>query len=316
MNSVLRFFADRRVAYVGPEAKRLNDLVQKWDSCHSCIEELFDDGLTFPNHCMSLYIQQDTRAWRQMEELFCKTKLQGKTKKTIYKKEEYFRKGFWKIIKDNPDLAKLEHEQDKEENKPWEERFHVDESLCLWWLNYYFSEHDPEMQHQVPLYTIEPSYAAIIATAKNLERRMRGNRTEPVLTLPTSETKLVVQAWEECYLMFEWDNLSNAAYMMDLFRQDGWTASDGQHFDWTKAPRKKLNRMFPHARIDTMNTPTNLYGDKNDWFYIHFNWKPEHFSWAQVRKAEKAVREIVFPKLGKFRPSTEPEKYQVVTLTF
>jgi hypothetical protein len=303
-------FGDQGVAYVGPGAGFVNALVQKWGSVYTKVEDLFDDGLTYPNHCMSLYIQQDSRAWAAMENLFRRTKLQGKTKKTIWKKEEYFRKGFWKIVKDNPQLAKIEGENDHTDNTDWDEQFRVDSSLASWWLNYYFSEHDPEMCHEVPLYTINDKCAEIIRNAKKLEKRMRGNRTEPVLTLPTSETKLHVTSKDKCWLKFEWDGLSNAPYMMGKFaaRQYSW--------DKDKPLLAKLKKMFPHASIKCMDTPSNLYGETNNWFYIYFHWEPEQFSWAQVRKAEKAIQKFMFPLLGKFRPSTEPQKYQVVTLNF
>jgi hypothetical protein len=159
------------------------------------------------------------------------------------------------------------------------------------------------MQHEVPIYTINDGYAEIIRNAKKMEKRMRGNRTEPVLTLPTSKTELHVAAREECWLKFEWDRLSNAATMMGKF--------EAQKYNWDKDEHllAKLKKMFPHARIECMDTPSNLDGDTNDWFYVYFHWKPEHFSWAQVRKAEKAVKKIMFPLLGKFRPSSEPEQY-------
>lgn len=308
--AIIKMFADERIAYVGDEAARMNALIQKWDSIWTRVEYLFDDGLTYPNHSMSLSLQQDARAWAAMEDLFRRTKLQGKTKKTIWKKEEYFRRGFWKVLQDNPQLAKIEKENDLKDDTEESDRFWVDSSLASWWLNYYFAEHDPEMQHQVPLYTINEGYAEIIRNARKMERRMKGNRTEPVLTLPTSETELHVAAREKCWLKFEWDELSNAAHMMGKF--------EAQKYNWDKDEKllAKLKLMFPHASIECMDTVQNLYGDSNNWFYVYFHWEPEHFSWAQVRKAEKAVRKIMYPLLGKFRPSTEPKKYHVVTLKF
>jgi len=317
-HAILRMFQGA-IAFIGPETevRRADLLVNKWDAIHTKVQTIFDDGLTYCNHCMSLYIQHDASCWRDMEDLFRRTKLQGKTAKTIRKKADYFTKHFWKVLHRHPDLAKIERENDFKNGTPWDEQFRVDSSLCIWWMNYYFATHDAELNvPPFPLYTVEEDHAKILANAKKLERRMKGNRKEPKFTIKASEVKLEVQARDDCWIKFEWDDLSNACELMGLFETSGWTARDGTHYDHTKAPRKKLNKMFPHAEIECMDTPSNLYGDTNNWFYVYFHWKPEHFSWAQVRKAERAMKELVVPRLGTFRPADKPKKYQVVTLKF
>lgn len=313
--AILKMFCDRRVAFIGEysEVNRIAKICQKWDDTYLVVQELFDDGLNFYNHCMSLYIQNDGRAWRAMEDLFRRTKEQGKTAKTVWKKEAYFRKGFWKIIHDNPQLAEDEKAEARKSHDI--DNFQVDSALCNWWMQYYFDEFDPALKVKIKLYNICEDYAEIVTNALAMERRMKGNRTEPKLTLPCSETELKVHARDECFLRFEWDNLSNAYEMMERLKQWGWQSNSGKYWDHTTPVRKRLKRMFPNARIECMNTRESMNGDANNWFYIYFNWKPKDFSWAQVRKAERAVKELVFPHIKQFRPAAVPKKYQVVTLT-
>lgn len=313
MNAILRVYQGD-IAFIGDEVEcnRLALLLNKWDNVYTVVQTLFDDGLSYRNHCLSLNIQNNSAPCNDLENLFERTKKQGKTVKTIRNKIDYFRHEFRKLIRKHFDVL-TKHEEPLQDG----EYYWWDESLSNWWLNYYFNTHDKELgAPEIPLRLLSEGAVEMVKNALVMERRNRGNAEIPKFTVKVSESKVRLSTHEDCFVKFEWDELANAAEMMGLFEVNGWTARDGKHFDWTKEPRKKLNKMFPHARIETMNTPTNLYQQSNKWFYIYFHWKPEYFSWAQVRKAEAAVKKLIVPKLGKFRPEDRPKQYQVVTLKF
>lgn len=317
-SSVVRFYADRRIAYVGPDAQHKVNLANKWGGVYNRIEPLFDDGLSYSNHCMSLYLQNDSKAWREFVALCERTKQQGKTVKTVWKKEEYFRKGFWKVIHDNPQLAKIEKEESK--TLPYEEQFCCDSALCSWWLQWYFDNYDAELKIKVVLYAVDEDYAQIIRNAEAMEKRMKGNNTPPELKLfAASEKKLDVDSARDCVLKFEWRRMDfgEACRLMELCKKWIYRSHDGSISDWSGTIRKKLRKMFPKCDISCMDTPYNLYQEKNNWFYIYFTWEPKDFSFAQVRKAERAVKKLICPHIKKpFLPEGEEEPYQIVTLSF
>lgn len=306
MNAILRIYQGD-IAFIGPEIEcnRLALLLKKWDSVYTRVETLFDDGLTYRSHCMSLNLQNNASTWRDMENLFERTKKQGKTVKTIKNKIRYFNHEFPKIIRKHINLLVKNEEPLGDGEYYW-----WDSGLTNWWLNYYFGTYDKELEAKVFLYTINDRAAEMVKNALVMERNNRGNGEEPKFVVQASEIKVHKSTQQDCYVKFEWSKLSNAGEMMNHF--------NFYKFSWGSEQisnaRKKLRSMFPHARIECMNTHENLYQQKNDWFYIYFRWAPARFTWAQVRKAEQAVKKLVVPKLGTFRPANEPEKYSVVTL--
>jgi hypothetical protein len=322
--SMLRFFADRRVAMIGDsvEVRRAAQLVSKWDGASHEVEDFMDDGLTFESHCMSLYIQNDRQAWTEMEQLFAKTKEQGKTSKSNWRKAEYFRRGFSQIMKRHSSrLCEYERQQDKEENRQYLERFRYDGyELCNWWINYYFAQHDAEMQWK-PLesYTVSEDYSEMITNAKTLEKKCKGITNPPDLVplVECSEIETHIDTRGKVYVSFEWADMNHgeACHLMGAFKSGGWTSRDGTYYDHTEPLRKKLNKAFPHCSFQIMDTPSNLYGDNNNWFYIYFKWKPEHFSWAQIKKAAKWCQKHVRSRIKQpFRAYGVDPKYSVVTL--
>ncbi len=315
MNAILRIFQGT-VAFKGEdyECRNMDRLLQKWDNIRTEIEALFDDGLTFGSHCMSLYIQQDREAWRAMLELFEKTKAQGKTAKTIEKKKYYFRDGFRKIMRKHAHRL-FEHEELQEDGEP----LRYDEGLWIWWLNYYFAEHDKELgAPEYELYPIDPDSADVIKSAQTLERNCHGNNTPPPIPFPASERKIELEARGKSHLWLEWKKMDfgQACRLMDLCEEHITHWRDGETSDYSGKFRKQLKRLLPNCEIDSMDTKYNLYGDSNNWFYINFAWESKHFTWAQVKKALKFVKENIKPRISKFLPEGVEEPYHVVTLKF
>lgn len=317
--SILRAFLHKDILFLGDstEASRIASLVNKWTDLGIEPEVLFDDGLIFNDHCLSLYLQNDSRAWSGFESLCARTLKQGKTLKTLRKKRDYFHKGFLKLIHDNPQLFQAEREQEEREGVSYPDRFSYSHGLVNWWFNYYLRICDSGMNAEpVEIYPITDKDSLrhknfIIENAKALERNTRGNVKPPVFTVPASEIKMDVRAsTDECWIEFRWERLSNAWEMMGKF--------DAQQYSWDhdKPSLVKLKKAVPKARIECMDTPSDMYGGTNDWFYVWFHWDTKEFSWAEVRKAEQAIKKLVSPSLKTFRPSTEEEKYSVVTLVF
>lgn len=301
MNAVLYFFWHGGPGFIGPvsECHRLAHLLNKWDSIDYDIKPLFDDGLTYGEHCMSLYLESDKSAWGEMEDLFVRTKKQGKTSKSNRRKETYFRKGMAAIL--NRHASRL--------LSVVEDAFRYSQfSLATSYLNYYFQEYDRGMDW-VPLthYCIDPERKKIIENAEILEKRCRGQRIPPKFAeVNCSEVKLHIAAREDIYLKFKWKKSQMAGAVMGLLEDRAWTSRDGTHFDSSHPIRKKLKKLFPRCSLSTMDTPTNLYGDTNDWFYIYFKWKPEHFNWREVQRAAKFTKKNIEPLFkGKFQPKSE-----------
>lgn len=67
MNGIVRLFGNN-VVFVGDwgECRRLEKIAHKWGNMPAETSELFDDGLTYDNHCMSLYIQNDSHCWHDL----------------------------------------------------------------------------------------------------------------------------------------------------------------------------------------------------------------------------------------------------------
>jgi len=298
----LRLFGD--IAFRGNlrDCHYFDGLVNKWDCINTKVQELMDDGLTFESHCLSLYIQQDKTVWDGILEIFEKTRKQGKTIKTIRNRKDYFYKHFSKWVgRHSTRLLAAELEECKD--KPYDEKFRYDEGLVAWWWNYYLGEYEKDIAAcaMAELYPVT-DHQEVIVNAVMMDKRMKGNRTEPKFTCPASYIKLCVQAREKPYVLFEWRKLSNASEMMGKF--------DAKRYDWDadEPALKKLKKLVPKAVIDCMDTPQNLYGDTNDWFYVYFHWEPKDFSFAQVRKAERAVKQLIVPKLGTFKRVKNPTK--------
>jgi hypothetical protein len=92
----------------------------------------------------------------------------------------------------------------------------------------------------------------------------------------------------------------------------------GHQYDWETTPNlaAKFRKMFPKVSFMFMDTPNDLYGGSNNWFYVIAQWNPEDFSWAEVKRLEKEVKKWVMPYMKTFRPENVPAKYTVVTLGF
>lgn len=317
--SILRAFISKDILFVGKRAvvNAISRLINKWSDLDTSPEILFDDGLIYNDHCLSLYLQNDSYAWAEFKKLCERTKKQGKTLKTLQKKRTYFTKGFNKLISNNPQLLQVEREKEKAEGTSYCDRFSYSEGLVNWWFNYYLQVYDAKMNADpVEVYPITHndllrSKDFIIGNANALEKNNRGNVKPPKFTVSTSKINMDVRATtDECWIEFRWERLSNAAEMMGKFQAQKY------RWDHDKPSLTKLKKAVPNARIECMDCLSDMYGNSNNWFYVCFHWNTHNFTWAEARKAEQAVKKLVSPHLGTFRPSTEKEKYSVVSLTF
>lgn len=298
MNAILNLFGDAKTAFIGPagECHRLAALLNgKWDRVRTEVLDLFEDGLTYANHCANLYIQNDGEVCREMEELFTKTKLQGKTAKTIWKKEIYFRNGFSRIMTKH-DSRLFAYERQENKGKPYDEQFRYDSSLSRWWNNYYFAEYEKELNYKpLALYPIFEEYAVTVRNAVIMDNRMKGNGTRPKLNLfKYSEAELRVEARGTSSLTFEWKEMNHGEVrsLVNTFEE---YISPTFHSDWSKPLNKKIRKALPNCEVSF----SEYYEDHHHcpWheFYVCFSWKPEHFSWTQVMKAQRAVKKFVVP---------------------
>lgn len=317
MNAILRVL-NGEIAYIGThsECNLRKCLLEKWGRCWNVDSMvLFDeDGLTYYSHSISLYIQNDQRAWQDMLELFEKTKQQGKTNKTIEKKVKYLQHGIGKLLYNHRTRLILQ-EEDRHE-------WHADEGFYRYWINYYFATYDGEMNFTpILLYQVGEQSKAILENVETLESNNHGIVTPPKFTVPASEieVKIVDHAFDgaDCYVKFEWDETDDASHLMGLFKKDGWKSNNGEWCDMSGEQRLKLEKLIKglKCKVETMNTPTNLYQQSNKWFYIYFHWQPKDFTWKRVKKVEKIIKELVVPYLkNKFRPANEPKKYSTMTI--
>ncbi len=318
VNAILRIFLGE-VAYIGTqsECNRYKSILEKWGREWNVDSlAIFDDGLTYYSHCLSLYIQNDREAWRDMLNIFERTKTQGKTDKTIEKKVKYFQHHFGILLRKHRARLIL-NEEDRHE-------FEDDEGLHRWWTNYYFSTYDNTLNFKpIELYQVGDQSKEVLENVLALDGNNKGNATPPKFTVAASEIEVRVRDntldGQYCWVKFEWDVMDDSYRLMDLFKHSGWRSNDGKWWDNSGNLRKKLNkeiRSLKCSTVETMNTPQNLYQQANNWFYIYFYWKPKDFTWARVKKAEQIVKKLVIPQLKRpFRPMNEPEKYSVVTLS-
>jgi len=110
--------------------------------------------------------------------------------------------------------------------------------------------------------------------------------------------------------MFLWDdmNFPEARMLMDTFEEYHFSNRHGKSDDWSKPLNKRIRKMFPNCKISFMDVPYNLYGDENNWFEVFFQWEPEHFSWRQVIKAQRAVKKMIVPLIKHpFKPMEQNE---------
>jgi len=313
VNAILRIFLGE-VAYIGTvaECNRYKSILEKWGREWNVDSlPLFDDGLTYHSHCLS----HDSSAWRDMLDIFERTKKQGKTDKTIEKKVKYFQHHFQLLVRKHRARLIL-HEENRHE-------FEDDEGLRRWWTNYYFATFDDVLNFKpIELYKVGDKSKEVLENVLALDGNNRGNAKPPKFTVAASEIEVKVRdhtfGRENCWVKFEWDNTDDAFNLMNLFKKDGWQSRDGKWWDNSGNLRKKLNTAIKEMKcsVDTMNTPYNLYQQANNWFYIYFHWHPKDFTWARVKQAEQIVKKLVVPQLKRpFRPMNEPKKYSVVTLS-
>jgi hypothetical protein len=194
----------------------------------------------------------------------------------------------------------FKNEEPQEDGEP----LRYDEGLWRWWLNYYFAEHDPEMQWQeIPLYTIDPENNQTVVNCQTLERVTGGKADIPKIPFEATIKKIELEGRNGVHFFVEWRDMNwhKACRLMDLCEEHFITWRAGDVSDYSGKFRKQMRKLLPNCKIDSMDVKQNLYGDENRWFYLNFEWEPEHFSWAQVRKALKFVKEKIVPLVGEYR---------------
>lgn len=277
------------------ECLRMEQLIKKWHPCFTKFEQLMHDGLTHNDHVISLMLENDRRAWGEIEKLFASTKLQGKA---VNHKEKHFRHGFRLICKRHVNRLIAEYNLDLSEQTFWDPDASWDPNAILGFkqtnavensfLNYYFAEYDNKVGWvPVPLYQIDDRFnmVNIMRGVEALEHNL-ANGTPINLTTSATSQKLLLNG-NECFLWFEWINLTNdvACNLINLIKDSKWGWDKPSEL-WTKFVEE-----FPNVSISASNEV-----DTN-WYFIKFTWNPTNFTWKQAQKVHDFVKKYIEPEI-------------------
>ena len=311
--SILTTFGKKCVSFIGTneECHKLQKIINKWCEIETNVFELFDSGLNYIDNTCLLMFENDNRVHLELEHILIKTQLQGKTDKTIYKKIDYLKSQISNLFYKN--YHRLLEEHDIKDELILQTGY--SNALFRHYINYYFSEFDKELNfNKLELYKLEERGVKLVNNINFLENNNLG-KTKPKLNLfSTSETELKINVHERCCLEFRWDDMNyyDACKLMGECEQKSYAWQE------EKPIYKELKNKLKNCSISVMDRPNDMYGGQNNYFYIYFLWKHEHFKYSEVIKAEKLVNKLIYSKIKgkKFRPNNVPAKYSIVQLGF
>jgi hypothetical protein len=283
------------------EMSRIMDLYAKWDELDGMhVVQLFDDGLEYEAHCINLILENDKPFYDDLQDLYRRTKKQGKTPKTAEKKIEYFKKSFGKIwYKHRNRLFNIQENQELYDyawdNRAWLERLN---------LNQYFIECDPGMINEYfPIYKGCNDYFPCSIEGLNKLENSAGGISKPI-TFDVGCTKIKIGL-----RLADWDR-KRESYMWVKFNWEGLQTAPhdvNREFEYYDLKAKLMDRIPGVSFLDHMDRMSNLYGSANKWEDIYITWPVDKWTWDSFQQANDAMKELIVPLLGTYREGKEIE---------
>jgi hypothetical protein len=294
------------LVYVGDasEARRIASSLSKIKYAKLQEYPIYEDtGLDHRDANMVFVMENDQTTMYLIHDLCRKTKKQGKTAKTITKKAEYFAHRLNNIIRNaNGRYWRTLRQSDQNAEKPSFNQA----AVTAYWLDWYFAEYDKELK--APKH--EPYTTSVDVSSLCRAADLYGTRPE---SIPAKCSKIEIHLFTNCCsVCIEWNNCKAGPRLARELERP--------KYGWQHEPLKRQDLLRivsgydAEARLtSTMDTPQNLYGLNNDFYYVRVLWQAEKFTWEKAQGALDKIQEMLLPELGEFK---EGCKYEVNVHTY